>query len=185
MVDHIRFKVMSQGGMVPGQGIQCHVVMAQDALASEILVQNDRWSHGSKRSVYWWIVIVGYWKRTVTISLSLAQREQHYQLMMLLLLLLFSSLLLPSSCSSWQLTVAAGSESKVPVGLLEVRLELIPRLPESLAEDVVAAQLALEKNRQAERERLFLVYAKQWWKEFLQIRAVHRERLVKIFAQVS
>ena len=32
--------------------------------------------------------------------------------------------------------------------------------------------------------RLFLVYAKQWWKEYLQIRATHRERLVKIFAQV-
>ena len=35
----------------------------------------------------------------------------------------------------------------------------------------------------AERERLFLVYAKQWWREFLQIRASHSNRLVKIFAQ--
>ena len=30
--------------------------------------------------------------------------------------------------------------------------------------------------------RLFLVYAKQWWKEYLQIRASHSQRLVKIFA---
>lgn len=36
----------------------------------------------------------------------------------------------------------------------------------------------------SERERLFLVYAKQWWKEYLQIRDTHQNRLVKIFAQV-
>ena len=60
----------------------------------------------------------------------------------------------------------------------------MPRLNEALSEDVLAAQVSLEKSRQAERERLFLVYAKQWWKEYLQIRTQHRERLVKIFAQV-
>lgn len=54
-----------------------------------------------------------------------------------------------------------------------------------MGEDVVSAQIALEKGKQAEKERLFLVYAKQWWKEFLQIRSQHRERLVKIFAQVK
>lgn len=41
----------------------------------------------------------------------------------------------------------------------------------------------LEHNRIAERERLFLIYAKQWWREFLQIRSSHTNRLVKIFAQ--
>ncbi len=54
-----------------------------------------------------------------------------------------------------------------------------------MGKDVVSAQIALEKGKQAEKERLFLVYAKQWWKEFLQIRSQHRERLVKIFAQVK
>lgn len=29
------------------------------------------------------------------------------------------------------------------------------------------------------------MYAKQWWKEYLAIREIHKERLVKIFAQVS
>lgn len=77
-----------------------------------------------------------------------------------------------------------GQENKVPVGILEMRMELIPRVSSEISEEVVAAQLALQKNRQAERERLFLVYAKQWWKEFLQIRSGHKERLVKIFAQV-
>ena len=77
-----------------------------------------------------------------------------------------------------------GTEKQVPVGILEIRLELIPRPPDPLGEDVVSAQISLEKTKQAERERLFLVYAKQWWKEYLEIRPGHRERLVKIFAQV-
>ena len=48
---------------------------------------------------------------------------------------------------------------------------------------MVVAQSSLEHNRRAERERLFLVYAKQWWREYLQIRSSHNNRLVKIFAQ--
>lgn len=49
--------------------------------------------------------------------------------------------------------------------------------------DVVAGQLNLEKSRLSERERLFLAYSKQWWREYLQIRQSHGNRLVKIFAQ--
>lgn len=45
-------------------------------------------------------------------------------------------------------------------------------------------KLALERQKTAEKERLFLVYAKQWWREYLQIRPSHNSRLVKIFAQV-
>jgi len=43
----------------------------------------------------------------------------------------------------------------------------------------------LERQKIAEKERLFLVYAKQWWREYLQIRPTHNSRLVKIFAQVG
>uniref|UniRef100_A0AAY4DDE2 Centrosomal protein of 76 kDa n=1 Tax=Denticeps clupeoides TaxID=299321 RepID=A0AAY4DDE2_9TELE len=42
---------------------------------------------------------------------------------------------------------------------------------------------SLERQRTAERERLFLIYAKQWWREFLEIRPSHQNKLVKIFAQ--
>lgn len=45
-------------------------------------------------------------------------------------------------------------------------------------------QFTLERQKTAEKERLFLVYAKQWWREYLQIRPTHNARLVKIFAQV-
>eukprot|EP00105_Crassostrea_gigas_P015727 XP_011432820.1 PREDICTED: centrosomal protein of 76 kDa-like [Crassostrea gigas] len=76
-----------------------------------------------------------------------------------------------------------GNESKVPCGVIEIMMELFPKSTKNFGQDVVAAQISLEKSRQAERERLFLVYAKQWWKEYLQIRPAHQDRLVKIFAQ--
>lgn len=49
---------------------------------------------------------------------------------------------------------------------------------------VFLIQQSLEKQRTAEKERLFLVYAKQWWREFLEIRPSHQSKMVKIFAQV-
>ena len=92
--------------------------------------------------------------------------------------------------------LGVGSESKVPVGALDIRLELIPILtydecgagnnvgngesPSALKEEVVMAQLASEKSRSTEKERLFLNYAKQWWREFLSLRPDHSERIVKV-----
>lgn len=49
---------------------------------------------------------------------------------------------------------------------------------------VFLVQQSLERQRTAEKERLFLVYAKQWWREFLEIRPSHQSKMVKIFAQV-
>ena len=88
-----------------------------------------------------------------------------------------------SRCTMTVELMGIGSESRVPVGILEIRFEILPAIPQALSEDVVKAHRNLEKNRQAEKERLFLVYAKQWWKEYLQIRPEHKDRLVKIFAQ--
>ncbi|XP_073487402.1 centrosomal protein of 76 kDa isoform X3 [Aquarana catesbeiana] len=76
-----------------------------------------------------------------------------------------------------------GAECKVSVGILNVKLELYPHLQEALSPEIVSAQLTLERQRTAEKERLFLVYTKQWWREYLQIRPSHSSRLVKIFAQ--
>ena len=80
--------------------------------------------------------------------------------------------------------MGTGAESKIPAGLLNVCLQLVPTLDEPLQEDIIGAQLGLEHSKNTERERLFLVYAKQWWKEYLEIRDDHKNRLVKIFAQV-
>uniref|UniRef100_A0A3P8W8W3 Centrosomal protein of 76 kDa n=1 Tax=Cynoglossus semilaevis TaxID=244447 RepID=A0A3P8W8W3_CYNSE len=79
--------------------------------------------------------------------------------------------------------MGVGSECKVPAGVLTVSLELCPPLTETLSPDVVSTQQSLERNRTAEKERLFLVYAKQWWREFLEIRPSHQSKMVKIFAQ--
>uniref|UniRef100_A0A3Q0R6T8 Centrosomal protein of 76 kDa n=1 Tax=Amphilophus citrinellus TaxID=61819 RepID=A0A3Q0R6T8_AMPCI len=79
--------------------------------------------------------------------------------------------------------MGVGSESRVPAGVLTVSLELYPPLPETLSTDIISTQQSLERQRTAEKERLFLVYAKQWWREFLEIRASHQTKLVKIFAQ--
>ena len=70
----------------------------------------------------------------------------------------------------------------ITVDLCVLNLKVYRQLKGS---DVISAQISLEKTRQAEWERLFLVYAKQWWKEYLQIRPQHKQRLVKIFAQVT
>ncbi|XP_023233163.1 centrosomal protein of 76 kDa-like [Centruroides sculpturatus] len=76
-----------------------------------------------------------------------------------------------------------GVENKVPAGMLELYLELQPSLTFPLQANIVSAQLALEHNRKTERDRLFLAYAKLWWKEYIEMRPEHTQRLVKIFAQ--
>eukprot|EP00064_Thunnus_orientalis_P000978 superscaffoldBa00000059_g979 len=79
--------------------------------------------------------------------------------------------------------MGVGSESKLPAGVLTVSLELYPPLTETLNTDIISTQQSLERQRTAEKERLFLVYAKQWWREFLEIRPSHQSKMVKIFAQ--
>uniref|UniRef100_A0A8C4EJP4 Centrosomal protein of 76 kDa n=1 Tax=Dicentrarchus labrax TaxID=13489 RepID=A0A8C4EJP4_DICLA len=79
--------------------------------------------------------------------------------------------------------MGVGSECKVPAGVLTVSLELYPPLTETLSTDIISTQQSLERQRTAEKERLFLVYAKQWWREFLEIRPSHQSKMVKIFAQ--
>lgn len=69
--------------------------------------------------------------------------------------------------------------------MVNVCLQLIPPLNDAVSDDILAAQMDLEHTKSTERERLFLIYAKQWWKEFLEIREEHRTRLVKIFGQVT
>ncbi|XP_076112649.1 centrosomal protein of 76 kDa-like [Mytilus galloprovincialis] len=76
-----------------------------------------------------------------------------------------------------------GDESKMAAGVIDIQLELFPKPVKIIGQEVLTAQLSMERNRQSEKERLFLVYAKQWWKEYLQIRPANQERLVKIFAQ--
>ena len=75
-----------------------------------------------------------------------------------------------------------GAEAKITPGILDLRIDIVPQPSDPVHLDLFSAQLGLEKQRRSEKERLFLVYAKQWWKEYLQLRLEHSQRLVKIFA---
>lgn len=75
-----------------------------------------------------------------------------------------------------------GAEAKITPGILDLRIDTVPQPMDPVHLDLFSAQLGLEKQRRSEKERLFLVYARQWWKEYLQLRPEHSQRLVKIFA---
>lgn len=73
----------------------------------------------------------------------------------------------------------------MPIGILDAELELFPKVKQVLEEGVVRTQLNLERSQQAELNRRFLEYAKHWWREFLNIKPAHSDRLIKIFSLVS
>ena len=76
-----------------------------------------------------------------------------------------------------------GGESKIVAGVLDITLEVMPGLSSALQKEVVSTQFELERSRVNEKNKGFFNYAKQWWKEYLQIRPENKNRLVKIFAQ--
>ncbi|XP_076826119.1 centrosomal protein of 76 kDa-like [Clavelina lepadiformis] len=80
--------------------------------------------------------------------------------------------------------MGVGTECTIPAGILNVKLQFVTsRNISHFTKKIIDAQLQLEQQRMAERDRLFLIYAKQWWKEYLQLREEHKFRQVKIFAQ--
>ncbi|CAL4061124.1 unnamed protein product, partial [Meganyctiphanes norvegica] len=78
--------------------------------------------------------------------------------------------------------MGVGSESQVPVGLLDLELILVPGLTHPVEGQVVAEQLRSLENRQAEKQRLFIAYARQWWREYTEARTNLSSRPVRIFA---
>lgn len=81
--------------------------------------------------------------------------------------------------------VGGGSQidMSIPKGIVEIRLELIPRLNAVITEEEIEQQLSLERTRRTHLEREFHLYAKQFYSDFIQIRPSHRARIVKIFAE--
>lgn len=74
------------------------------------------------------------------------------------------------------LFLLTGTENKVTIGILDIEIEFIPHLMEDQILDIDAlnGQVALEKTHNSEKERLFLIYAKQWWKEYLQVNSTKK-----------
>lgn len=78
--------------------------------------------------------------------------------------------------------MGVGSESQVPVGLLDLELTLVPSLTHPVEGHVIADQLGSLENRQAEKQRLFIAYARQWWREYTEAGTNLSSRPVRIFA---
>ncbi|KAJ1547515.1 Centrosomal protein of 76 kDa [Nowakowskiella sp. JEL0078] len=80
---------------------------------------------------------------------------------------------------------------QVTIGLLEMQFELLPRLQsenqracktkEEIYKKLFAKIIADEKS-ESDQQRLFFMFSKQWWGDFLAMRSIHSQRLVKIFA---
>ena len=64
------------------------------------------------------------------------------------------------------------------------RVRVLPSPRKKLSSEVLKSQLTMEHDRKLERDRLFLMYSKQWWNEYLSLRPSHEDRLVKIFTEV-
>eukprot|EP00002_Diphylleia_rotans_P038836 TRINITY_DN8878_c0_g1_i1.p1 TRINITY_DN8878_c0_g1~~TRINITY_DN8878_c0_g1_i1.p1 ORF type:complete len:600 (+),score=95.19 TRINITY_DN8878_c0_g1_i1:110-1909(+) len=79
--------------------------------------------------------------------------------------------------------IASPLGSRVPVGVIELRMELLPRLNQQIPESEIVNQLKIERTQETEADRRFFVYAKTWWQDFLQIRPSHSSRPIKIFVQ--
>ena len=77
-----------------------------------------------------------------------------------------------------------GAEATLPVGALELKLELLPR-PKAeacMTEAEVMLSLKRERDTQVEAERRFFAYARAWWAQYVEMSPTHATRAVKLFA---
>lgn len=75
-------------------------------------------------------------------------------------------------------------DARIPPGVLILQWELLQGNTAVIDLQMLEAQCQLERQRETERKRLFLLYAKQWWAEYVSSRApTNSQRLVKIFAE--
>ena len=77
-------------------------------------------------------------------------------------------------------------DGRIPPGILNIQWELLPykAIKEQLVDrSILEAQMKFENRKYNETKRLFLIYAKQWWEEYLMIRTDHSQRNVKVFAE--
>ena len=74
-----------------------------------------------------------------------------------------------------------GGDTAVSTGTLNLNLELMPKVMNSLTNDTaLATQVRAEREQDADIDRKFFHMAKAWWKEYLQIRPEHANRMVDV-----
>lgn len=81
--------------------------------------------------------------------------------------------------------LGAGSQAKikVPVGVLDMRLDIVPLPETSVKAADIARGLRAKSMRKQELQRQFFQYSRVWWKEYIDISPTFKNRLVKIFAE--
>eukprot|EP01063_Lacrimia_lanifica_P013728 TRINITY_DN20343_c0_g1_i1.p1 TRINITY_DN20343_c0_g1~~TRINITY_DN20343_c0_g1_i1.p1 ORF type:complete len:661 (+),score=204.26 TRINITY_DN20343_c0_g1_i1:103-2085(+) len=77
-----------------------------------------------------------------------------------------------------------GQGLKVPVGVLELQLELLPVQP-NLSDDEITSHINAERNALTAAEREFLVFARRWWQEYHAVSPQFQQRYVKVFATLQ
>lgn len=77
-----------------------------------------------------------------------------------------------------------GAEATLPVGALELKLELLPRprAEAAMTEAEVYLTIKRERDAQVEAERRFFAYARAWWQQYVELSPAHASRAVKLFA---
>ena len=77
-----------------------------------------------------------------------------------------------------------GAEATLPVGALELKLELLPRprAEAAMTEAEVYLTIKRERDAQVEAERRFFAYARAWWQQYVELSPAHANRAVKLFA---
>lgn len=79
-----------------------------------------------------------------------------------------------------------GGDTAVAVGTLSLNLEILPKVVNTLTNDAaLTTQIRAEREHDSERDRRFFNTAKAFWREYLQIRPEHANRMVKIFARTE
>ncbi len=71
---------------------------------------------------------------------------------------------------------------QMSVGALDIILEFLPLDGEKARRDELEFHMKRQEKKKMEIDASFYLFAKQWWNDYLQIRAAHSTRLVKIFA---
>ena len=78
-----------------------------------------------------------------------------------------------------------GTDSATPVGLVGLRIDLLPKPAGvergTITETAVDEQVAREREREVESDRIFFMYAKRWWQTYLSQSDLMKHRCVKIF----
>ncbi|XP_045112850.1 centrosomal protein of 76 kDa-like isoform X4 [Portunus trituberculatus] len=87
-----------------------------------------------------------------------------------------------SSCKFVCQLMGIGAEHQVPVGLLDIEATLLPPVEKVIPHKVFVEHLHSTETRIGEKRRLFVSYAREWWREYTEASEKHRKRMVRIFA---